>query len=200
MLPRPLVLLAALLAAAPAPAQDPAELRDQLRRTTAELRATQDALAQMRAERDALQHRLQAPAAAAPAPAAAGETTALRAAVSGLQTQNAALQAALRQTQGACRQAAAQAQARESPAAPPEQQASTAGPEIQSCREKNARLISLGEEILHLYETQDFRSLLLGSYEPLLGLKRVELENLVQDYDDKLRDQDVRATPGAPHP
>jgi len=129
-MPGLLVLLATLLAAAPAPAQedDMAQLREALRRTTAALRETQEALARLRA------------------------------------------------------------------------QAAPAGDRLQSCREKNGRLISLGEEILHLYETQDFRSLLVASYEPLLGLKRVELENLVQDYDDRLRDQDVAIMPGASKP
>jgi len=31
--------------------------------------------------------------------------------------------------------------------------------------------------------------LLLLSYEPLLGLKKVELENTIQDYEDKILDQ-----------
>jgi hypothetical protein len=34
--------------------------------------------------------------------------------------------------------------------------------------------------------------LLLSSYEPLLGLKKVELENTIQDYEDKILDQKYR--------
>ena len=52
----------------------------------------------------------------------------------------------------------------------------------------------MANDILHLYQTQGFRSLLLGSYEPLLGLKKVELENLVQHYEDRIEDQ--RLQPG----
>ena len=153
------LLFGVLLAAAPAwgmeAQEDTAQLREALRRTTAELRATQEALARMQAERDALLR--QAPPAAAPR----------------------------------------QAPTRESP---PEQRAHAAEENLQACRAKNARLVALGEEILHLYETRSFRSLLLQSYEPLLGLKRVELENLVQDYDDKLRDPAAAGPPGASKP
>lgn len=54
---------------------------------------------------------------------------------------------------------------------------------------KNTRLIAVANDILHLYRTQSFRSLLLGSYEPLLGFKQVQLENTVQDYEDKISAQ-----------
>jgi hypothetical protein len=37
-----------------------------------------------------------------------------------------------------------------------------------------------------LYRTQSFRTLLIGSYEPLLGLKEVELQNTIQDYEDRI--------------
>ncbi len=57
-----------------------------------------------------------------------------------------------------------------------------------SCRALNTKLLALGHDILHLYEQESFRSLLVRSYEPVLGLFRVELENLVQDHDDKLRE------------
>ena len=38
----------------------------------------------------------------------------------------------------------------------------------------------------------------MGSFEPVLGLKKVELENLVQDYEDKIYDLRIfRAKPVA---
>jgi len=47
-----------------------------------------------------------------------------------------------------------------------------------------------------LYQSQSFRSLLLSSYEPVLGLKKVELENTIQDYEDKILEHKYR--PGRP--
>ncbi len=58
----------------------------------------------------------------------------------------------------------------------------------ETCRSLNTRLLTVAHDILHLYESQSFRALLVRSYEPLLGLWRVELENLVQDMDEKIRD------------
>jgi hypothetical protein len=47
-------------------------------------------------------------------------------------------------------------------------------------------LAALAGDILHLYRTQDFRRVLLESYEPLPGLKKVDLDSLVQDCDDRI--------------
>ena len=55
----------------------------------------------------------------------------------------------------------------------------------------------MAQDILHLYQTRGFRALVLGSYEPVLGLRKVELENTVQDYEDKIHDQHVPGTPPA---
>jgi hypothetical protein len=63
-----------------------------------------------------------------------------------------------------------------------------------NCVAANTKLIGVANDILHLYQSQSFRSLLLLSYEPLLGLKKVELENTIQDYEDKVLDQ--KYTPG----
>lgn len=68
------------------------------------------------------------------------------------------------------------------------------------CRANNAKLLNVGHDILHLYESQSFQSLLVGQYEPLLGLYRVELENIVQDNDDKLRDLQVFPDPKVSKP
>lgn len=59
------------------------------------------------------------------------------------------------------------------------------------CRANNAKLLATGHDILHLYESESFRSLLLRSYEPALGFWRAELENIVQDNDDRLRNLEV---------
>ncbi|MFI4982729.1 MAG: hypothetical protein ACHQIO_20450, partial [Nevskiales bacterium] len=74
--------------------------------------------------------------------------------------------------------------------------AATAERQTGGCTTANGKLIAVANDILHLYHAQGFRALLLESYEPLLGFKKVELENMVQDYEDKIDDQ--RQQPGAP--
>lgn len=58
----------------------------------------------------------------------------------------------------------------------------------ESCEAKNLALFTVGNEILDRYAGRDF-SEALAAKEPFLGFKRVELQNLVQDYQDKLLDQ-----------
>ncbi|HVC59320.1 MAG TPA: hypothetical protein VND19_03005 [Acetobacteraceae bacterium] len=199
-----LLLFAAVLAAGPARAQDAtgeARLREALRQTTMELRSLQDGQAalnaqldQLRHERDSLQQQLEA-AKNAPRPPDA-ELGQLRDAVAALQQQNSALQAGLQKWQAGYQQAATLARAKyaESRRLGGELQQQTA--KLGICTTTNGKLIAVANGILHLYRTQDFRSLLLESYEPLIGFKKVELENLVQDYEDKIDDQ--RLLPGAP--
>jgi len=62
-------------------------------------------------------------------------------------------------------------------------------PRVQSCEAKNAELYKIGEEILGLYDKKDFFDLVAG--EPVTKLKRVELENAMQDYEDKMRDNEI---------
>ncbi len=60
---------------------------------------------------------------------------------------------------------------------------------------KNLALYQLGGEILARYEKAGVGDALLDK-EPFIGVSRVKLQNLVQDYRDKLRDQVV--IPGQP--
>ncbi len=62
-------------------------------------------------------------------------------------------------------------------------------PRLQSCEAKNAALYKLGEDVLDLYDKKDFFDVVSG--EPVTKLKRVELENTMQDYEDKMRDNKV---------
>ena len=57
---------------------------------------------------------------------------------------------------------------------------------------KNVELFKLGNEILNRYEDFSLGNA-LSAKEPFVGVTRVKLENLIQDYQDKLLDQ--RATP-----
>lgn len=53
-------------------------------------------------------------------------------------------------------------------------------------RARNAELFATATEILDRYRRKDFGAVLAGS-EPFIQASRVHLENLVQDYEDKLR-------------
>jgi chromosome segregation ATPase len=192
------------LGAGGAHAQDSAadRLRDALRKSTVELRALQDQQGALQAEldqtkqqRDALQKQveeLQAHPAAPPAPEAPkvseDELNQLRTALKEAQAQNAALQAGLSKWQSAYNEAAGVARAKDAEAQARGREARATDQKLGFCKTANTRLIGVANDILHLYRTQDFRSLLIGSYEPLLGLKKVELENVVQDYEDKIAD------------
>jgi chromosome segregation ATPase len=60
----------------------------------------------------------------------------------------------------------------------------------EDCEAKNQKLFAVGNEILDRYNNMDFGDV-LGAREPFIGVKRVELQNLVQDYRGKLSDQKV---------
>ncbi len=63
-----------------------------------------------------------------------------------------------------------------------------------ACDDENAALYKLGREVLDLYDHKGLFSVL--ATEPVSGLKRVELENLVQEYKDKMLDN--KLTPSQP--
>jgi len=64
----------------------------------------------------------------------------------------------------------------------------------QACEAKNAELFKLGEQVLDLYDKKDVMDSLVAD-EPVTKLKRVELENLLQDYEDKFRAQEISQPP-----
>ena len=208
----PLAILAVTLAASAAHAQQSTEdrMRDALRQAVTEMRAAQDQsaqaqadLAKAQAEKAALQTQLDAATAklaaqpAAPAARPADEA-ALQARVQAAEAQAAQYQQLTAKLQGSYQQAAEQARAKSE-----ESQQQAAGLKaksaaLDSCKSANTKLIDVAEQVLHLYETQSFRAVLLKSYEPILGQARVKLENMVQNYDDKIRDQEY--VPAAPRP
>lgn len=61
---------------------------------------------------------------------------------------------------------------------------------VQTCETKNAELYKLGEQVLDLYDKKGVIDSLVAD-EPVTKLKRVEFENLMQDYEDKLRAQEI---------
>ena len=58
----------------------------------------------------------------------------------------------------------------------------------KSCQDKNVQLVKVGRELLHRYEAVTLGDI-LASHEPLVGAHRVKIQNLLQDYNDKILDQ-----------
>ena len=215
---RTLLILGAALAFGRAASADEQSgedrLRDALRQMVTQMRAAQDQAAQSQADLqkaqaaqqatqaqlDAANAKLAAAPASLPGSRAAASvpgTKAMQDALAAARTQNAALQQGLAKWQAAYGNAAEVARAKDA-----ESRQAGAGLQadaraLDTCKAANTKLQDVAEDILHLYETQSFRSLLLRSYEPVIGTARVRLENTVQDYDDKIRDQEYvpRARP-----
>lgn len=137
----------------------------------------------------------------AEAAAAAGsdESARLRAALAAFQAQNEALRAQLGQSQAAIgslrsEQAATQAQLKQA-----QGQGQALDAQLGECRARvdtltghNLRLFEIGNELLDRFEKKGVWASLRAA-EPFTGLKRVELENIVQDYRFAIDDQRVAA-------
>jgi len=195
-----------LLVPAAAWAQDTLEsrLREALRQTTANLHSTQDQLdarqaelamakatvdaltrenADLKARLDAAKPSATAPGALKPDDAALG---ALRAELSAATSRNAALQGQIAAAAAATKASMDEAQARVT--AITKDFGSLRGL-VNACRQTNDKLVAVANEILNTYKSQDFRSVWLKSYEPVLGFDRIRLENIMQGFQDKILDQ-----------
>jgi chromosome segregation ATPase len=204
------ILAWCLLMAAPAFADPPSNedrLRDALRQSVQEMRAAQDQASQAQAQLTQAQTDLAATKTALDAAnaklaelqgkpqAKPEELAAVQAALKQSEANSATLQQTLAKFQGAYQQQADLARAKDS-----ESQRAQAGlaantRALETCKSTNKKLIDVSEQVLHLYESQSFRGILLKSYEPLIGTAKVDLQNMVQDYDDKIRDQEYVAPP-----
>lgn len=69
------------------------------------------------------------------------------------------------------------------------------------CEDKNAKLLKTGNDILDAYQNFDMGDA-IGANEPFIGIKRVELENEAQGFDDRLHegkyDPDAKLPAAAP--
>jgi chromosome segregation ATPase len=187
-------------------------LRAALRQSVTEMRAAQDQAAQVQAQltqaqTDLASTKAQLDAANAKLAELAGKTSvkpeqlrALQTSLDAAQQQNAALQQGLSRYQGAVQQA--QGLARQKDAESRQAAAGLAAntKALETCKATNKKLIDVSEQVLHLYQDRGFLWVLRKSYEPLIGAAKVDLENIVQDYDDKIRDQEYIPPPANPAP
>lgn len=196
-----IIVAASLVLAAPAVAADEAEarLRDALRSATVQLRGLEDQQAVLQAklsvaekERDAVRDRLAAATAQlAAARKAADDKAALadqRAAA--LAERDAAIdrtRGILGQCRSSYQQQVATGQALQEKQAQLNQSMAAESKRAAACEDRNRALYKVAKEILDAYAAVDLADALV-TREPFLGLKRVELETLVQDYGDRLLD------------
>jgi chromosome segregation ATPase len=96
----------------------------------------------------------------------------------------------LEKWKSAYEEAATVARAKDAERAKFEGQAASFKASTKSCMAKNALLTKVGRELLHKYEGVSFGDMVVIS-DPLVGARRVEVQNLLQDYDDKLLEQKV---------
>ena len=67
--------------------------------------------------------------------------------------------------------------------------------EIASCESKNLKLYQTGRDLMTRFEQKSCNEI-MAQKEPLFGLKRVEIENLLEEYRDKLDEQKLIKPPG----
>jgi chromosome segregation ATPase len=98
----------------------------------------------------------------------------------------------LEKWKSAYEEAATVARSKDAERAKFEGEANTYKASLKSCQAKNSQMFKAGNELLHQY-----RALTVGdaivAREPVLGLRRVEIQNKLQDTSDKILDQ--KATP-----
>jgi chromosome segregation ATPase len=190
--------IGAALAAGAARADSAGEgrLREALRTTTAQLRSLEDERSRWKAGEASLQQELESLrtqlAAARRALARGGPAEAET--KRRLDEQAAAaegLKESLAQCQAATRDATEAARAREDERARLATQAASLAERAKACEAKNERLYRVGKDVIDWLSNLGFGAA-LAAREPFLGLKRVELENVAQDYEDRLLDQRVK--------
>jgi chromosome segregation ATPase len=192
------------LAASPARGADDevSKLKDLLRKNTLALREAQDQnatlaakQAQMTAELDAANKKL------ADADAAAKRAADLQAAVDSAKGETQQCTQRLEETQTVLgkwqtsyEQAATVAKARDAAARDFEAKYKESDARFGQCKVKNDGLEKVARELLEKLGDRGFMEAMEGN-EPFLQLHRVELENLIQTYQDAMHDAEVRKDP-----
>ncbi|HLY56677.1 MAG TPA: hypothetical protein VKS60_14025 [Stellaceae bacterium] len=170
-------------------------LRDELRTATVGLREAQDQNAALTAKQKELTAQLAAAQAEldqlkAKAPSAAQQDQLASAEAAAKQSQDQVEQsrAMLDKWQTAYKQAADVARSRDAAARDFEVRFNRANSGLDQCVDKNGKLGKLAEELLDRMGNRSFWDD-LGEDEPVTQIYRVKLENILQDYEDKVRDQ-----------
>jgi chromosome segregation ATPase len=192
--PLRIALMATLALSVGARADEVAEsrLREQLRQTVTEMRQLQDDNTDLRIKLQAAEKQVAAPATAAPAELAELQAAldAQTSAADALRRQLTELLAAQERERQSSAAALAEAKQQQSEAKRFETLFGEREGALTACRNDNAELVTISRELLQKYRNKGVFSTLRDK-EPLLGLQRVKLENLAQDYHHRIIDATV---------
>jgi chromosome segregation ATPase len=179
-----------------------AQLRAALQSSTAQIATLEDQVANLQASQapdvatiEALRAQLQNLQAGKGSVASNAKNDA---ALAALKKQLAARNAALANSQSAYTAAASAASAAASENAALKAQLDSTNSSLASCQTKNTELFNLGNQILDAYSHKDDLFGSIADREPFTGLKRVQLENIVQDDQDTLLDNHITPTTAPP--
>lgn len=184
-----------LLSAGPAAAQQPSEtdrLRDALRAAIAQTRALEDqrtALAARVTEADRKTQTLQTQLDAAKAEAKDADK-AQRQAVTDFNARLEERNAALEKWKDAYGEAATVARTKDSERAKFEIEANQLKETVKDLKGRNDRLLKASRELLERYRAVHFTDKLLAR-EPVTGIKRVEVQNVLQDFGDRISNEEA---------
>lgn len=187
--------LAATLAASSACAQQPSEtdrLRDALRSAIAQTRSLEDqrnALTARVTEAERKVQTLQTDLDAAKAEAKKADQD-QRQAVTDFNARLEERNAALEKWKDAYGEAATVARAKDAERAKFEAESKDFQARNQNCTERNQRLAKVGRELLDRYRNVHFSDRLLAR-EPATGIMRVDVQNVLQDYGDRILDEEL---------
>jgi chromosome segregation ATPase len=187
-------LAAAALApsAAVADAASEARLRDALRAATTQLRALEDEKGRWQASEATLQKEIEVLRKKPPPKEGSDRKAAdLQRKLSEQADGASQLRASLDQCQAASRNAADAARALETERSRLATEATQLQARLADGEARNGRMYRVGKEILDWIDEMGPGEA-YAAREPFLGLKRVELENIAQDYRDKLQEQKAR--------
>jgi chromosome segregation ATPase len=191
-----IVIFVALAVGLPAVAHAQSEtdrLREALRSVTTQLRASEDqraALQAKQAEGERERDRLQKQSDAFKAQLKDAEQ-ANQQAVDEFNQRLAERDATLEKWKSAYEEAANVARAKDAERAKFEGEATAFKASTKACEAKNLQLFKASDEMLTKFKTMNLGEF-LAAHEPMVGIKRVELQNLLQDYRDKILDQKVK--------
>lgn len=97
----------------------------------------------------------------------------------------------LEKWKAAYEEAATVARAKDAERAKFEAEAANFKASTKTCAERNIKLVAVGRELVARLGDVHFTDALLAQ-EPITGLKRVQVQNLLQDYQDKILEQKVQ--------
>ena len=188
------VLVAAVLGSTVAHAETETDrLREALRSATGQLRALEDQRTAMQAklaEADREKANLKLQVDSQKARAAQAEKD-YRQAVEDFNARLDERNQALEKWKGAYEEAATVARTKDAERAKFESESKTCTANYKVSTAKNALLTKVGRELMARYEAITIGDM-MAAKEPVLALRRVEIQNLLQDYGDKIIEQKVQ--------